>query len=607
MGIQLRDLYDGKPDAKDEIRFNPDMDTFYRCFVAPTNFNVMDLIYDDKCFITGYKGVGKTALNFYLDNAVKEDDVTTCSSFIFFKEEFLDTKKKEMESLAKRIISSIDIDSANFNDEQDYEYIWRWLIYRRIIDDNEAFNYGVFYDDDNWVRFTNCINRIAARPTKQKFKLPAKLKIAVPILDSSNPSSSVTTEFELDFSDTNNTKVFNIFMEVIDEAEELFKKLSRTDIPYFIFVDELEAYYGDERIFYRDLKMIRDLIFTTKYFNLLYLSFSNTPTKILCSVRTEILNAINRFVITKEINKVTSGFECPLKWNYANTNSYHHPIIQILLKRIQFSCERRGIKYPSDKDLYFDWFPDNINGQEPAAYILNNTWHKPRDIVRLLSAAKSCLLNSETAFTQAVFDTSIKKYSQDSLDEIKEELRALYTSKEIDEIIQSLTGFQPIFKQRDLVNRLKSSMPDSFIIKQTADILADLYRLGVLGNYSASSHRYRWQHKGDDGIILLPEWDIMVHDALHGALSITSHNASTDFGINEHCLVKIEKISPSALYVVFVEKPRNRGSIHVSRTTKTQWKDVDLYKMFKCGEQLTATVIGIRDSKGYWKLSLIED
>ena len=53
-------------------------------------------------------------------------------------------------------------------------------------------------------------------------------------------------------------------MELIDEAESMLSYVTKTDIPYYILVDELEAYYGDSQIFKRDLFMIRDLIFTVK-------------------------------------------------------------------------------------------------------------------------------------------------------------------------------------------------------------------------------------------------------------------------------------------------------------------------------------------------------
>ena len=34
---------------------------------------------------------------------------------------------------------------------------------------------------------------------------------------------------------------YRLFVEIIDSADEIFSHLKRTDIPYYIFVDELEA------------------------------------------------------------------------------------------------------------------------------------------------------------------------------------------------------------------------------------------------------------------------------------------------------------------------------------------------------------------------------
>ena len=68
-------------------------------------------------------------------------------------------------------------------------------------------------------------------------------------------------------------------------------------------------------------------------FNTIFAKSHACKTKIICSVRSEIINAISRFIVTKEINKATSGFSVPLNWIYANTSSYMHPIIQIVLKR----------------------------------------------------------------------------------------------------------------------------------------------------------------------------------------------------------------------------------------------------------------------------------
>lgn len=93
--IKIRDLYAGKPDAKDEINFEG-WDNFIKTFVVADHFNLDLLTRGNHCFITGFKGTGKTALLFYLDDKLKNEDESTCSSFIFFKEDFADVKRSEL-------------------------------------------------------------------------------------------------------------------------------------------------------------------------------------------------------------------------------------------------------------------------------------------------------------------------------------------------------------------------------------------------------------------------------------------------------------------------------------------------------------------------------
>ncbi|NLZ45390.1 MAG: hypothetical protein GX896_01725, partial [Clostridiales bacterium] len=433
--ITINDIYTGKPDAKDEITFDG-IDNFIRSFVTPNNLDFNKLIDGNNCFITGYKGTGKTALLFYLDDLLKDKDNSCCTSFIFFKDEYTDTRKHNMRSLSKRILSSITIGDNTQVNNTDFEYIWRWLFLKRIVSDNQEYNNGLFVNDNKWNNFKNLVDIIKDPVNNKKTKIPSKIRLKFPLMK---------TECEVDFNKSKNDYSYLSFVELIDKAENAFGSLKRTDIPYYIFVDELEAYYGNEDIFYRDLYLIRDLLFTVKRFNEMFYRLSSKGLKIICSVRTEILRAISRFIVSKELNKITSGFSVAMQWNYSNTSSHLHPIIKVLLKRISIS---KNLNLDKDKDylqIYQEWLPENIQGIEPANYILNNSWFKPRDIVRLLIAMQNSIANTKRKMTQEVFSYSQKQYSIESLEEIKEEMKALYNPREIDEIISCFNGFTTRF------------------------------------------------------------------------------------------------------------------------------------------------------------------
>ena len=349
--IRIKDIYAGRPDAKDEINFDG-FDSFIKTFVVADHFNLDSLISGNHCFITGFKGTGKTALLFYLEKQLKNIDEATFSSYMFFKEDFTDAKRNELQEISKRILSSITLEPEALKEATEFEYIWRWLFFKQIVNDNEFCNNNLFVNDDYWYNFENIVSRIKSPREKRKIFIANKIKIAAPYKDVAT-MSEISPEVEVDLQNQSSEEYKN-FVSLVDEAETSFSLLTRTDTPYYIFVDELEAYYGDSKIFERDLYMIRDLLFTVKKFNAFFAKANMHKTKIICSVRSEIITAISRFIVTKEINKIISGFSVPLNWNYTNSNSYAHPIIQILLKRISV-CSSTD---ESTLTIYKRWFPE---------------------------------------------------------------------------------------------------------------------------------------------------------------------------------------------------------------------------------------------------------
>ena len=318
---------------------------------------------------------------------------------------------------------------------------------------------------------------------------------------------------------------YQSFMLLIDEAEAALAKVNRTDIPYYIFIDELEAYYGNRQIFERDLALIRDLIFTVKRFNTIFAKSHAGKTKIICSVRSEIINAISRFIVTKEINKATSGFSVPLNWIYANTSSYMHPIIQIVLKRIAV-CE--GFEECNYKEIYNRWFPEKIHGIEPANYILNNSWCKPRDMVRLLSTAKTHFRITARSFHRRCLIVLAKLTLRKAYLKSKKNYGPYMILLEIETIINCFMGYKTAFSVSQLKKRISTYYAGTVIDTHFNQVIEDLYRLGFLGNFMPISKIYRWQHKGDERVILADEWRLFVHYALHGALSL---GARLNFGL----------------------------------------------------------------------------
>lgn len=503
----IKDIYAGMPDAKDEIN-TEQADNFFASFVVPPELPIDSLLNGKKFLVAGYKGVGKTSVLYYLQNMAQELESSTCTSFLYFKSDFEEVRKSNMESVAKKLTALIDISGEIQPSKIEYLHIWRWVFFRKIVDDCEENSDALFEQDDNWDKFVKAVNRISFSSTDKKVISLSSLSVAVHTSSSSGISTEANAKFDMV---AKSESAFKSLIDIVDECERLFQKLVRTTTPYYIFVDEMEAYYGDSNLFIRDLILIRDIIFTIHRIN----AFGKIH--IIAAIRNEIIYAMDRFIQTRELNKITDGFSVPIKWSYSNTTSYEHPIIQILMKRI--SVANHG-----NPTAFHDWFPEQINNKDTVSYILDNGWNKPRDIVRFLIAAQNDSLHcNETFFTQAVFDTLRKEYSKNSLTEIRQELQSLYTSEEIEMIVRLLRGGPRIITPESIRRKApKGSKVRAFWDERKDDILEDFYRVGFWGNVNRNGfYLWRWNHKGDTGVLVGNGWELAIHLALCSELSIS--------------------------------------------------------------------------------------
>lgn len=504
--IRIKDIYAGMPDAKDEINTGQ-IENFFASFIVPPELSIDDLLSSRKFLVAGYKGVGKTSVLYYLQNAAQERDPQTCTSFMYFKSDFEEIRKSNMDTIAKKLTSLIDISGEIQPNKVEFLHIWRWVFFKKIVDDCEE-NPGIYKQDDNWDKFVQQVNKISFSSQEKNVISLSSLSITM----HASPASGISAEASATFDRVAKSEsAFRSLIDIVDQCEQLFQKLIKTDIPYYIFVDELEAYFGDSDLFTRDLTLIRDLIFTIHRIN------GYGKVHIIAAVRNEIMYAMDRFIQTKELNKITDGFSVPIKWSYSNTTSYEHPIIQILLRRIAVA---NGGVAPA----FAEWFPAQINNKDTVNYILDNGWNKPRDIVRLLIAAQNDSLHcNDTMFTQAIFDTLRKEYSKNSLGEIRQELQSLYTSEEIEMVVRLLRGGPRIISAEQIrKNAPKGSKARAFWDERWEDVLEDFYRVGFWGNVNRNGSQYawRWNHKGDTGVLFNNGWELAIHYALCSELSI---------------------------------------------------------------------------------------
>jgi len=527
--LRIRDIYVGKPDAKDEMLYNEDQ--LIDAFVLPPQFDLSDILARHQYFIVGDKGSGKTALLRYLDHWFRtqdpdDPDHVTQTSFILFKSDYNELDRTRFDATRQRIVSALvkDIDEssedmASFDQLDDFTGLWLWHLFRRIIEDNEACQRHLFFDDDDWKAFETAISSAMKKGQKKSLSSifsSISFSFSQSVQDLA-PVPSVTIDLGKGKGGTAQ-QVYLAFPEYIELACHLFSKTTRTDIPYYIFVDELEAYYGKKEIFVRDLNLIRDLLFAVKRINDALVRM-DTPSRIFCSVRQEILNSIfnNSSVLPKELNRIIDGFSYHIQWSGKVAEGFKHPVLQILLRRIEVSEQNAGLPPRDRQELIDAWFPQSDpNEKSLAAYILDHSWHKPRDIVRLLNDLQAC---NDDHFSIACLQNVLGDYSRHSLVELQEELRAVYDTAQIEAILQVLRGAPDKFSAEELQERAAGIAPGSPLDRNVQDTLSVLYRQGFVGNITFEPLRYRLQCRGASDPIFSDDWLFFIHAGLQHALA----------------------------------------------------------------------------------------
>jgi cold shock CspA family protein len=512
--MELKDLYLGKLDAKNELLDNTEKERviFVDSFLIPNNFLIEDYLNGQKYYVTGLKGTGKTALLRYL--AIKAEERGKFTSFILFKTSFSEQDKADFVNAARSTIVE-----KNDGTYDDYEDIWRWFLHRHIVKHLLHNNIEFFNNNRDWDKYVACVT---APQTDEEdsgiFRLFPKLKRGSVEINVGVEALNTKLGLEFDWEDSTNTRVK--FSSIVKQADSLFEKLSGLNKQLHIFVDELELSLGSTEQYSRDIRIIRDLIIAIERMN--HVSRRKQyGLSIIGAIRSEVITAVSSS--GKEINKLISDFGTRIVWHQSGDDINKHPILQILVKRIETSEKQYNhTTNQTTEAIWSSYFPKKINGIDTPRYILHQTWYRPRDIVRLLGLAKAAYPES-IKFNQQVFDGTRLQYSTDCWTEIVEELKAKYTNKQIDAIRRIFTGissnfdFNYIYKRVSTIKEIYSDVNELLNHYKLDVILTDAYRIGIIGNMDTKA---RFAFRGQDDILL--EKKMMIHQALWPTLSIES-------------------------------------------------------------------------------------
>ncbi len=516
--LPLKDLYFGKTDAYNEL-LESGPEQFERAFWKNDTYCIDDFLHGLKYYIYGEKGTGKTAFLKYLECTLSSNPQNLVIP-IRYKSEFDPEDRKSLQRAAtSNNIQEEVADIVDATEPKDCIASWQVYLISRII--KGLFfrgEYHVFANSKDYETLCKLIKSIYSDNSNRIIPQISKGRVNVNL--SALHGLSADVELEIGFEKSRKCVNYQrLTKKIIDLFSALELELSPNNI--WILFDELELSVQSKKLYKRDIQLVRDLILAIERLNGICRNHGY-PVHTIASIRSEVISSV--YTSGFEINKAIEDFGKEISW-YIRGGSYENsPIILMIEQKLKVCEESKGIK--TDGDIWLKYFPQTINKMSSKDYILRYTWHRPRDVIRMLNIAKENA-GEASSFSQEIFDASMRIYSQKSWNEIAEELSLIYDTNDLQAIKKLLTNISVPFTLNDLSSRLQKLGQIYDCVERfnqrhkLINVLEQLFNSGVIGN---SGQRMRFKFLKDDD--LDPLGNMIIHVPLRNYFAVQSANRS---------------------------------------------------------------------------------
>lgn len=493
--MKLRDINFGKIDAYNEY-LTSGAENFKNSFYCHPSLQLDRIINGDIYYICGNKGTGKTMLLKYVELKVLEEP-NCFVHFIRFKKDVDDNDRNAIKrvSIPSNGFESIVESDIPADDSINCVLAWKVYLIKAIISLVAETEYGVFKrDSKEWDKLVKLIRLVYNNEALATNKILPKVRRGKVEVDL---AKVLKLGVELEWDERDKTGVpFNILAKKI---VELYTQLQPNDGKLFVLIDELELSLNKNKDYERDISLIRDLVFAIQYLS------EDSRTQgfsiyFIAAIRNEVYK--NLLSVGMEINKPIADFGIQITWQQKGGSVNEHPLIKMLEQRIN-NAEQSDQRI----NIWEKYFSPMIGKTPIKNYILDQTWLKPRDIIRLFSVIQKHFPDAEY-IDQACFDAIRQEYSGECWFELAEELRVKYTNKEVEGIKQSLIGLTlPFYKDEFVIhlNAKKELYEEVEVLnrkKNISYILKDLYEIGIIGNYRPGRFYFMGDYDFDPSLML---------------------------------------------------------------------------------------------------------
>ena len=497
--IELKNLYIGKIDGYNEF-LEYGQGVCRELFFEYPYLDIEKILSGSVYYICGDKGTGKTMLLKYIESVISDNPESIFSEFIRFRKDVDEDQRNQIKRAGLPQAPFEEIIESNIPSDNTIDCVLAWQVYliKVIINRLRHTEKGVFCrTSEEWEKLCHLLDAVY-----DDSKDANTIKKIVPRIKHGNVEVNISKlgKINLELEWTDDSKKAVPFSSLAKRIVDLYTNLQPDDNKIYIFIDELELSLKQTKKYERDITLIRDLIFAVQYMNEIS-KLNGFSVYLITAIRNEVYMEVKSKGL--EINKPIHDFGMQISWHQKGGDLREHPLLKMLERRIQYSEKRMGLE-PST-DVYSEYFLETVGRAKVPIrnYILDQTWLKPRDIIRLFSIIQD-VAGEQTFINQKTLDIVKQRYSEEAWGEFEEILTVKYSDKEVEGIKLSLMDMKVPFLLQDFIFQIdgKADTFEEVEILQTKgrkpnQILRDLYDVGVIGNYGDVP---RFSFKGDNNI-----------------------------------------------------------------------------------------------------------
>lgn len=504
--VKLKKIFIGEIDGESEAIKRNDFENLF--FNQDNKYK--KLLSGDKFLIKGRKGTGKTYLAKYICvkiNSQKGKHCKICDSSSFNLQRLIDIKGRDLI-------------------KGEYELFWEWIILLHfsytilekypIISMNPFSKIGKLNKFIN-SKYPNPESVFENTSYSETSTTARKLQVSYKVSNSSSgidSTSSFASAFQQKEYYKNLRYLYDLVIKILS---------SRANIT--LIYDDLDSIEANTHLdpFYIDL--LSGLLKSVKKINLELSSNAKTDSKIIVAMRDDILSYMQDY--NTNLNKITSSHFVDLHWLYkVNQGEPHtHPLMALIISKIKKSTPEYSKL--SNKKVYELLFPKKIRKKDAIYYLLDNSFGRPRDIIKFLNIIQD-KFGSSTEFKRKFFPDCIKEYSNWFYDELRNEISIHNNADFLRESLELIKNIRKIhFKLSDVENVFNLNKQNYPNISDVNESIIHMYKLGVIGNSwpvnsdsKDTKYRHSWAYRLDSDSEPDFSKEFVVHSALRKKFSL---------------------------------------------------------------------------------------